>query len=462
MSTFGSEPGASFEEEDAAALLGSLIGGRYRVESVLGQGGMGAVYRVQHLTIRKNMAIKVLSRKMMSIPTVVARFEREATLAAHLTHPNVVSASDYGRMDDGRFYLVLEYVEGKELRSVLDQANGPLPAARAFYIARQIVSALSRAHALGIVHRDLKPQNIMLERRDGQDDFVRVLDFGLALLSRHLDSTGGAENDVKTAPKITKTGEIFGTPPYMSPEQTVGGATDIRTDLYAVGVLLYEMLVGVRPFPGPTTLAFIQQHLSWPAPSFRERAPKVRVAADIEALVLRLLAKQPADRFQTPEELLEAMDLISVRHGFPFTAGSSPSQPTAALPGGSSLNARMRSISQTLTGMRRSLTQALSRARARVSPKPRGKVGQAMALVRKRLGLPARKSPWRAIQLVAGGVVVATVLTGLLLWASKAPEAMAPQAPTVAAPSVRETPSAESASRQPARLPAKRIRSRAP
>lgn len=376
MSKFGSEPGASFEEEDQNALLGSIIGGRYRVESVLGQGGMGAVYRVQHLTIRKNMALKVLSRKMMNIPTVVARFEREAKLAAHLDHPNVVSASDYGRMDDGRFYLVLEYVEGKELRSVLDQANGPLPPARAIYIARQIVSALSRAHTLGIVHRDLKPQNIMLERRDGQDDFVRVLDFGLALLSRHLDSTGDEAQGLKTAPKITKTGEIFGTPPYMSPEQTVGGATDIRTDLYALGVLLYEMLTGVRPFPGPTPLAFIQQHLAWPVPSFKQRAPKVRVAADIEALVLRLLAKQPADRFQTPEELMKAVDLVAVRHGFSWTAGSPSSQSTAPVPAGRSLSVRMCSLARAWVDLRASLMAALMWMRVKVFPKPtaRGRV----------------------------------------------------------------------------------------
>jgi serine/threonine-protein kinase len=225
-------------EHDPKALVGSTVGGRYRVKSLLGKGGMGAVYLVEHLQIRKRMALKVLSPKMMSNAVVVARFEREATAAAHFDHPNVVSASDYGRMDDGRYYLVLEYVEGKELRELIED-KGALPPSRAFYIARQIASALGRAQTLGIVHRDLKPENIMLERRDGNEDFVKVLDFGLALLSRHLQSAGGEENSVETAPKITQAGEIFGTPAYMAPEQTVGAATDIRTDLYALGVILY-------------------------------------------------------------------------------------------------------------------------------------------------------------------------------------------------------------------------------
>jgi serine/threonine-protein kinase len=140
-------------DEDPNILVGRTIAGRYRVESLLGKGGMGAVYRVEHLSIRKPMALKVLSDRMMSVATVVARFEREAKLAAHLDHQNVVSASDYGKTEDGRYYLVLEYVEGKELRDVLDAHRGPLPPSRALYIARQIASALTRSQALGIVHR---------------------------------------------------------------------------------------------------------------------------------------------------------------------------------------------------------------------------------------------------------------------------------------------------------------------
>jgi serine/threonine protein kinase len=145
----------SQQEANPRELIGSTIAGRYRVESLLGVGGMGAVYLVQHTGIRKRLALKVLSQRMMRIPAVVARFEREAMAAAHIEHPNVAAASDYGRTEDGRFFLVLEYVEGEELRRALDDARGPMPAPRALSIARQITAALERAHDLGIVHRDL-------------------------------------------------------------------------------------------------------------------------------------------------------------------------------------------------------------------------------------------------------------------------------------------------------------------
>ena len=155
----------SFPDDDQAAderpikardLVGTTIAGRYKVESLLGEGGMGAVYLVQHTGIRKRQALKVLSPRMMRMPAVVARFEREAMAAAHIEHPNVAAASDYGRTDDGRYYLVLEYVEGKELRDILDRSRGPLLPARALHITRQIAAALERAHELGIVHRDLE------------------------------------------------------------------------------------------------------------------------------------------------------------------------------------------------------------------------------------------------------------------------------------------------------------------
>jgi serine/threonine-protein kinase len=147
------------EEEPPEALLGSTIRGRYRVESVIGSGGMGTVYRVIHTGIDKPMALKVLSRKMMQNANIVARFEREAKAAGNFGDPHVAAATDYGRTEDGRFYLVMEYIEGKELRDAIDEANGPLPPVRAFFIARQIATALTRAHKLGIVHRDLAPKN---------------------------------------------------------------------------------------------------------------------------------------------------------------------------------------------------------------------------------------------------------------------------------------------------------------
>jgi serine/threonine protein kinase len=434
MSPSDAQATKELAEQDPKALIGTTVGGRYRVRSLLGKGGMGAVYLVEHLQIRKSMALKVLSPKMMSNPAVVARFEREATAAAHFDHPNVVSASDYGRTEDGRYYLVLEYVEGKELRDVLDDA-GALPPVRAFYIARQIAGALARAHTLGIVHRDLKPENIMLEKRDGQDDSVKVLDFGLALLSRHLQSAGGEENTVETAPKITKAGEIFGTPAYMAPEQTVGAATDIRTDLYALGVILYEMLTGLRPFEGKT-LALIQQHLAAPPPPMKQRAPRVKVAEDMEALVQRLLAKQPADRYQTPAELITAIDQVAAAHNLLWPGRSSPSMPVVPRrpSSGTGWRALARPFGRAYSGLSRGLSWGREKIFPR--PKPRGRLLTALQLVKKKLDWrkPKRRVPSWA--LISGAVFLIALLGGVLFYASResAPEAE-PSAPPRALPS---------------------------
>jgi serine/threonine-protein kinase len=160
------------------SLVGTTLGGRYLIEKLLGEGGMGAVYQAEHTHMRKRLAVKVLHPEMSRLPEVVARFEREAMAAAHIEHPNVAAATDFGKLDDGSFFLVLEYVEGKSLRDAI--AVGPMELGRTLHIARQTASALARAHALGIVHRDLKPENIMLVAREGDANVVKVLDFGIA------------------------------------------------------------------------------------------------------------------------------------------------------------------------------------------------------------------------------------------------------------------------------------------
>ena len=310
----------------AASLVGTTLVGRYKVERLLGEGGMGAVYLVHHTGIHKRMALKVLRADLMRNPAVVARFEREAMAAAHFDHPNVAAAHDYGRIDEGSFFLVLEYVEGEELRAALEQAKGPLPLARALYIGRQLASALVRAHELGIVHRDLKPENVMLVKRDGHGDFVKVLDFGLAQVSRRIndeDASEGATPQPARAPtKLTKRGDIFGTPAYMAPEQSVGEDTDVRTDLYAVGIILYELITGQRPFRGKSLLVLVQEHLSAPPPPMSEREPAIKVPKAVEDLVQRLLAKSPEDRIQHPQELLQAIDQIVIDHKLAWPPGA--------------------------------------------------------------------------------------------------------------------------------------------
>src|SRR5688572_26918280 len=208
--------------------------------------------------MRKAVAIKVLHREMTTYPEIVARFEREAVAAGRIEHPHVAAATDFGKLDDGSFYLILEYVEGRSLGSVID-SDGPLPQGRALTIARQIADALSAAHAAGIVHRDLKPDNVMLIEREGFADWVKVLDFGIAKL--HIEET-----DPERSQPLTQMGTVFGTPQYMSPEQGQGHTVDARADLYTLGIILYEMLAGKLPFHADDLVVLITRHITEPPP----------------------------------------------------------------------------------------------------------------------------------------------------------------------------------------------------
>ena len=294
--------------------IGSTIGGRYRVVSLIGEGGMGAVYQVEHTLIRKRMALKVLNPDLMQNPEMVTRFEREALAAAHLDHPNVVAATDLGRTEDDALFLVLEYVDGSNLRDIL--SFGPMPAQRVLHIARQVVSALVRAHALSIVHRDLKPENIMLAQREGDVDFVKVLDFGLAKV--RVEALLATEGDVTRSEALTRHGTIFGTPTYMAPEQAVGAEVDGRTDLYSLGVIMYELLVGEPPFPGDDPSELLKQHVIGKVPPIAERAPSLKLPAVLEQLIMRLLEKRPDKRPQEARAVLDTIDQIAASEGLRF------------------------------------------------------------------------------------------------------------------------------------------------
>ncbi|MDB4943374.1 MAG: Serine/threonine protein kinase PrkC, regulator of stationary phase, partial [Labilithrix sp.] len=270
----------------AKALIGSTISDRYLIERLLGEGGMGAVYQAEHTLMHKRMAVKVLHADMGLLPEVVARFEREAMAAAHIDHPNIAAATDFGKTDEGAFYLVLEFIEGTSLRDLIHR-DAPLSALRTLKIVRQIASALQRAHAMGIVHRDLKPENVMLVDREGDPDFVKVLDFGIAKVPVNeiagLASGGGVA--------LTQLGVVYGTPEYMAPEQAAGQEVDARADLYAVGVMAYEMLCGVRPFEHESKVALMGMHVTAPVPPMAESAPAIAVPEEVEALVMSLLSK---------------------------------------------------------------------------------------------------------------------------------------------------------------------------
>jgi serine/threonine-protein kinase len=292
----------------AQRLVGEVLSDRYRIESLLGEGGMGAVYLAQHVLMRKRVAIKVLHPEMTGMPEIVARFEREAMAAAHIEHPNVAAATDFGKLQDGACFLVLEYVEGRNLRDVI--ADGTLPVALALHIAGQIASALGRANALGIVHRDLKPENVMLVERDGDKHFVKVLDFGVAKVPVGEIALRLGEAAPGTA--LTQLGMVYGTPEYMAPEQALGQEVDARADLYALGVILFEMLTGVRPFEAPSKVTLLGMKVTSDPPSLRSKNPDVRVPESVESLVTKLLQKEASARFQQARDVVEAIDRCRV------------------------------------------------------------------------------------------------------------------------------------------------------
>jgi tRNA A-37 threonylcarbamoyl transferase component Bud32 len=290
------------------ALIGTMISERYRIERLLGEGGMGAVFQAEHTLMRKRMAIKVLHPEMTRLPEVVARFEREAMAAAHIDHPHVVTATDFGKLEDGSFFLALEFVEGKSLRDVI--ALGRLELGRALHITRQIAAALSRAHALKIVHRDLKPENVMLVEREGDPDFVKVLDFGIAKVQIGELTAGDVNQSGPGQPVLTQAGMVYGTPEYMAPEQALGQPVDARADLYALGCIVYEMLCGVRPFDAESKVALLGMQVTMPVPAMATKAPDAGVPAEVEALVKHLLAKEASDRLGDARELIETIGVV--------------------------------------------------------------------------------------------------------------------------------------------------------
>ncbi|MCC6903147.1 MAG: serine/threonine protein kinase [Polyangiaceae bacterium] len=293
---------ADSEAEDRPSLLGEVLAGRYRIDRLLGQGGMGAVFLAEHVHMRKVVAVKVLHREMTYLQEVVARFEREAVAAARIEHAHVAAATDFGRLEDGSFYLVLEYIEGKSLRQMLDE-GGPFSTDRALHVALQIADALSAAHAAGIVHRDLKPDNVMLIDRDGDPLFVKVLDFGIAKIE-----LGGAQSP------LTQMGSVFGTPEYMAPEQAAGTPVDARADLYTLGVILYEMLSGKTPFSDDDLVVVLTRQMTADPPAL-----PASIDPNVAALVMQLLAKNPDERPQSALDLMARIEAFSA-----VAIGSSP------------------------------------------------------------------------------------------------------------------------------------------
>jgi len=280
-------------------LVGAVLAGRYVVKGRIGEGGMGLVYEGLHRDIDKRVAIKVLRDDLSRRPEVVARFRQEARSASRIGHENIVDISDFGETTRGASYFIMEFLDGEDLGNVLGR-EVTVDADRACAIVLQCCRALSATHAKGIVHRDIKPENIFLTQRDGVDDFVKIVDFGIAKMS-------DIETDGAPGRKLTKTGMIFGTPEYMSPEQAAGKDLDHRVDVYALGIILYECLAGRVPFEGDTFMGVLTQHLFAELPPIEELNPNAKVSRELELVIRKALAKDPDDRYQDTEELAEAI-----------------------------------------------------------------------------------------------------------------------------------------------------------
>jgi serine/threonine-protein kinase len=273
-------------------MIGKVVAGRYRLEARLGEGGMGIVYRARHVLIERVVALKLIRPDLRGETHLRAWMLREARAANRVDHAHIVDIHDIGETEDGELYLVMEHLVGVALASEL--ARGPMPLARGVDILEQMCAALARAHDLGVVHRDLKSDNIMLTVRGGRKDFVKILDFGLAGLAR----------DPRLAPK----GAIFGTPEYMSPEQARGEDAGPQSDLYALGVLFFEMLTGQLPFRSSDRETLLEMQRSAPVPKPRSLRPDVNPAA--EAIVIRLLEKDVRKRYQDAHHVQEELKAL--------------------------------------------------------------------------------------------------------------------------------------------------------
>lgn len=278
-------------------LVGERLFGDYLLKKKLGEGGMGAVYLAENVAIDQKIAVKVLHPSAARDDETLQRFNREANAIARLTHPNTIRVFIFGKTSEPLIYLAMEYVDGTTLRDELYD-NGPFDELRAISIMRQTLHALSEAHELGVVHRDLKPDNIMLTQFRGVRDFVKVLDFGIAKVT---EPRGGQQK------KLTQAGVVYGTPEYLSPEQARGKDIDFRADLYAMGIILYEMMTGVVPFTGDTALAILSGHV-YQEPPDPATVNDAKISHAMRNIILRAIQKDPDERYQSAMDFLEALE----------------------------------------------------------------------------------------------------------------------------------------------------------
>ncbi|HEX4457204.1 MAG TPA: protein kinase, partial [Polyangia bacterium] len=280
-------------------LVGQVLADRYRVLRLIGEGGMGQVYESQHVNINKRFAIKLLRPEIVSNPEAVARFRQEAWSASSIGHDNIIEIEDFATLPSGAVYLAMEFLSGQSLAERM-RVEPKLTFAESLELCLQVGSGLGAAHEKSIVHRDMKPENIFLAQKHGRV-IAKILDFGIAKVS-------GADGNKS----LTRTGTIFGTPHYMSPEQALGRALDHRSDIYSVGVIMYELFTGRVPFEAESFMGILTKHITTAPIPPRQLSPAL--SADVEAVILKAMAKEPDERYQTMEELSSDLAIIAETH----------------------------------------------------------------------------------------------------------------------------------------------------
>ena len=289
---------SAIEHRQTKPLSGTILGGRYVLNDVIGRGGMGTVYSANQPSVDRTVAIKVLNQEFAENAMVVRRFHQEAQAASKLTHPNTISVYDFGETD-GSLYIVMEHLVGETLKSLL-QRKGRLPLHRACLIIKQVLKSIAEAHDAGVIHRDLKPDNIFITPINDGSDFVKVLDFGVAKLRKTDDSDT----------TLTQMGAVFGTPKDMAPEQTQNISLDGRSDLYSVGIIFYELLLGNVPFDGENPLAILMDHANQQPASFNDVDPSHGHHPAVQSVVMKALEKNRNERYLTAQEFLIDIDII--------------------------------------------------------------------------------------------------------------------------------------------------------
>ncbi len=325
--TDGPPSGAFPQAPPAPSLIGQILDGRYRIMQLIGEGGMGEVYAAEHIHIEKKYAVKLLKPEIVSNAEAVQRFRQEARSSSSIGHRNIIAIDDFGQLSDGRIYMCMELLNGAALN---DMIQHPMGADRLLNILIQTGHGLAAAHAKNIVHRDMKPENIFVTIGPQGEDIPKILDFGIAKVS-HND---GQNNN------LTRTGTIFGTPFYMAPEQALGNPVDARTDIYAMGVIMYECFAGSLPFQGESFMGILTQHITSDAEPVAQRAAKAgrTLPIGLAEVITRCMRKNPAERYNTMDDLVT--DLVSIYRGiagpgmstymeaFPVGSASHQAQPT--------------------------------------------------------------------------------------------------------------------------------------